>query len=59
MAAIIAQISLQAAKRRRGLLTKKIPVEKSTYKLPPFDAHFDPEKHNPYIMRYKNKDNVD
>ena len=52
MAAIIAQISLRAAERRRGLLGKKIPVEKSTYSLPPFETHFDPEKHNPYTVRW-------
>ena len=52
MAAIIAQISLQAAKRWRGFLTKKIPIEKSKYKLPPFDTHFDAEKHNAYTIRF-------
>ena len=51
MAAIIAQISLQAAKRRRGLLGKKIPIEKSIYQLPPFDRTFDRDKHNSYTVR--------
>ena len=50
MAAIIAQISLQAANRRRDQ-TKRIPIDKSNVKLPAFDLHFDPCKHNAYTMR--------
>ena len=50
MAAIIAQISLQAANRRRDQ-TKRIPIEKSNVKLPPFDTHFQPERHNTYTVR--------
>ena len=42
MAAIIAQISLQAAKRRRETF-KRIPIEKSNAVLPPFDQHFEPK----------------
>ena len=51
MAAIIAQISLQAANRRKDQ-TKRIPIDKSNVKLPSFDTHFDPTKHNAYTMRY-------
>ena len=51
MAAIIAQISLQAANRRRDQ-TKRIPIDKSNVKLPAFDPHFDPKKHNAYNIRY-------
>ena len=50
MAAIIAQISLQAAKRRRDTF-KRIPIEKSNAFLPPFDQHFEPKKHNVFTKR--------
>ena len=50
MAAIIAQISLQAAKRRRETF-KRIPIEKSNAILPPFDQHFEPKKHNVFTKR--------
>ena len=50
MAAIIAQISLQAAKRRRETF-KKIPIEKSNAFIPPFDSHFQAKNHNVFTKR--------
>eukprot|EP00092_Neocalanus_flemingeri_P043072 GFUD01047359.1.p1 GENE.GFUD01047359.1~~GFUD01047359.1.p1 ORF type:complete len:132 (+),score=20.35 GFUD01047359.1:33-428(+) len=52
MAAIIAQISLAARERkRRAIEEPPIDIQKSTYILPRFDDHFDPEVHNVYMQR--------
>lgn len=50
MAAIIAQLT--RAKRERDK-KKTFDSNKCMYQLEPFDTHFDPAKHNRYIIRYK------
>ena len=48
MAAIIAQLS-RANRERKKNRVNLLPAEKSRVILMPFEQHFDPEKHNPYV----------
>ena len=48
MAAIIAQLT--RAKRERDK-KKTIEATKCMYTLEPFDSHFEPTKHNKYMVR--------
>ena len=52
MAAIISQLA--ANKRNRAKrIRETIPIDRSVYVLPPFDARFDPTIHNKYIKYYE------
>ena len=62
MAAIISQIAANNRKKKLNKF-KTIPIDKSVYKLPPFDACYDPSKHNRFIkyhdsMLAKERDNL-
>lgn len=48
MAAIVSQLAA-ANRKRKANKTKEIPIEKSVYKLPPFDPCFKAELHNNYV----------
>ena len=55
MAGIVAQITKANWERKKNR-SKHISADKSNYYIAPFDASYDPEKHNNYVKRKKQRE---